>query len=175
MRLLTTPALYALLAALVASGAFGVVKTVQLANERAAHAGYRAQAEREFSRLATRAAAAYRELIEARARIDDEVDNARVRYHQGVTDGRKTADDAIADLAAGNRVLHARLRQQCPAGTGAGTAAPTAGGGDGAGVAGLSDQDAGFLVRFAGDADDVVRRLTLCQAYSASLLAEWPQ
>lgn len=175
MKLLTTPVMYALLAALVASGALAVAKHVQLANERAAHAAYRAQAEGEFTRLATRAAAAYRELIEARAQVDIEVDAARAAYHQGVNDGRQTADGALADLAAGNRVLHARLRQQCPAGATPGSAAGAAGGGDGAGYAGLSDQDAGFLVRFAEDADAAVHKLTLCQAYTASLIARWPQ
>ena len=88
------------------------------------------------------------------------------------TDTLKTENDhatlrlnrTIADLRAGK--FRVREHFTCPAGVS--PAAAGASGGDAAGEGGLSDKDAEFLVRFAGDADNAATRLTACQAILAA-------
>lgn len=76
--------------------------------------------------------------------------------------GFEERDKTISDLRAGTRRVRDRFK--CPAGQPtAGSGTPAAGGHGGA-QAGLSDNDAEFLVREASRADEVVRQLTACQA-----------
>lgn len=82
--------------------------------------------------------------------------------------GFEERDRTIADLRAGERRL--RDRFQCPASGAAGGSAGlpgagrAAGGSDAPAPGGLSRADAEFLVRFAGEADDVAGQLAACQA-----------
>jgi prophage endopeptidase len=64
----------------------------------------------------------------------------------------------IADLRSGNLRLRKRLASS------SGPVAAGAGASDAAAQPGLQEQDAEFLVRLAGEADDVVRQLSACQS-----------
>lgn len=72
---------------------------------------------------------------------------------------KSNTDATIAELRAGTVKLRDRFK--CPSKT-----AEVAGSGQGdneASETGLSDEDAGFLIRFAGEADTVANTLTACQ------------
>ena len=90
---------------------------------------------------------------------------ASANYQKGLTDGKAELDAALARARGGQRLRDAGAR--CPAvgdrdATGAARAG--AGGRDGPQGADLSDAAAEFLLRLAGEADDVVRQLAACQA-----------
>ena len=79
--------------------------------------------------------------------------------------GYEERDRVINDLRTGNRRLQQRFT--CPATGGSGRVPETAAGpgrSDGVGGAGLSGEDAEFLVREAARADAVARQLQACQA-----------
>lgn len=124
--------------------------------------------------------AAKLELAELRADIAEQAAEferkAREQEQQYVEDfklyaeefrvGRRDANAQIDRLLGGLRDGTERLRGrfQCPPAAGVPQAAAGTGGGGGAEGAGLRREDAEFLVREAGRADDVVRQLTACQA-----------
>lgn len=84
------------------------------------------------------------------------------QLREGNTDAHARRDDLVADLGAGRvRVLE---RFRCPGAAPAADARVGSGGGDAAEKRGLSAADGAFLVRFATEADDVVRQLHACQA-----------
>lgn len=97
---------------------------------------------------------------EIRRRSEAEVRELRAEYEKEKADGQAQLDRALADLHSERRL---RQRFRCPAPE-AGFAGAS-GGGDAAPQGGLLDEDAEFLVRFAAEADGVVRQLTLCQDY----------
>lgn len=90
------------------------------------------------------------------------------QHQQEITDAKTTLGKTIDDLRAGNRRLRDRFNA-CSTRSdlgahGAGYLATGSGIGNAGTQGGLSEQDAEFLVRFAGEADDVVRQLRACQA-----------
>lgn len=86
--------------------------------------------------------------------------SADVAYQRGLSDGKAAVDVSVGDVHAGR----VRDRFKCPTPQGgAGAPAASAGLGDGGAPRGLSDADAEFLVRFAGEADDTRRQLAACQ------------
>lgn len=86
-------------------------------------------------------------------------------YDRGMKDGAAETNAVLAGVDAGNQRL--RERFSCPKVTTKASVPATssiASQFDGAGQAGLSREDAKFLVRIAGEADGVVRKLTACQS-----------
>lgn len=86
---------------------------------------------------------------------------AAARFNQENADALAERDAVIAGLRAGTVRLRERFR--CPP-PGVSPAPADPEGSAGAGGGGLLDEDAVFLVRFAGEADTAARRLTACQA-----------
>jgi hypothetical protein len=81
------------------------------------------------------------------------------------THARAQLDETIRCLRDGScTAVKLRQRFTCPRTQPATTIADGAGGGDDSGERGLRDADAEFLVRYAHDADRVVRKLAACQA-----------
>lgn len=115
-----------------------------------------AEAVHEANAKAAREAAA---ITEARYRADYAA--AAAKFNQENADALAERDAVIAGLRAGT--VRLRERFKCPPASLPGTS-PGAGGSDGASGGGLLDEDAEFLVRFAGEADTAARRLTACQA-----------
>ncbi len=101
---------------------------------------------------------AERAAVEEQARIAEQLIAERNQAYE-------ERDRVIDDLRAGNRRLQQRFT--CPPASGSGRVPATAaatGRSDGTGQAGLSGQDAEFLIREAGRADAAVRQLQACQA-----------
>lgn len=122
-----------------------------------------AKAAAEVAAATTRASEAARSEEQTRVEVMDMLARA---YERGKTDGKAAADHVLAGVADGTYVLRDKFR--CPAPGGAGAPAASAGGGDGAQGAVLSDADVQFLVRFAAEADDAVRQLAAAQAVIAA-------
>lgn len=97
------------------------------------------------------------QLHEQAQRIEDEL----TRAQRGALE---ELDTTLANLRADNL----RLRQRFTA-CRVPQDSDTPGGDDGAGTGGLSEQDAEFLVRLAGDADRVANKLAACQWFVASI------
>ena len=106
----------------------------------------------------TKASEAARSEEQTRAKVMDML--AR-RYEEGKADGKAAADDVLDGVRTGRYVLRDKFR--CPPQRGAGAPAPGPGVGDGQTGAVLSVEDVQFLVRFAAEADDVVRQLDAAQ------------
>lgn len=133
------------------------------------HHGYRAGLEKGRAELG-----AYRTQITKlteKVRADTELMEAEQReaiafavetQRQGDLYALQNRDRVIAGLRSGT----VRLREHftCPAVAGVPQTPAGAGASDGTEAGGLSREDAEFLVREAGRADDVVRQLTACQA-----------
>jgi hypothetical protein len=98
-------------------------------------------------------------IIETRMRADYAA--AAARFNKENADALAERDAVIAGLRAGT--VRVRERFRCPPAR-LPEAAPGSGGSDGAGEGGLLPEDAGFLLRLAGEADTAARRLTACQA-----------
>lgn len=127
---------------------------------------------------------ALRKAIEARAAAEQRVREieaersaavslAATEFERGKADAQKTVAAAVARVRAGDR-LRDPGRAGCSAASPAGpvsAAKPGAGGGDGRAQARLPEPAVGilsadaseFLVRLAGEADDVARQLAACQ------------
>lgn len=89
-------------------------------------------------------------------------------YQRGLQDGKVRTDRFIADVHAGRIVLRDAGGRAAGAALGAGSegggAAAGAGGRDGATGCQLSTAASGFLLGLTGEADDLARQLTACQA-----------
>lgn len=155
-RFLTAPIMYALLAALVAAGGFGIWKTVQLANERSAHKTTKLE---HAAGLANLAAATRKALVEARARERQHSETmARIgaAHQQELTRVQADHDRLVDDLRTGI----VRLQQRwagCPAAAGVPGTGASGPGAD----AGARDREAsaGRIVRAAAECDAQVRGL----------------
>lgn len=126
-----------------------------------------ARVQAEFNAYKAQVAEGDRQAREAATRLQKrqqaEYDYLQNKLTQEKQDAIAQRDAVIADLRAGTVRLRQRFRCPVPAAP-AGGPAGTSAGGDAAGDRGLSDADAEFLVRFAGDADNVARQLGACQA-----------
>lgn len=141
-------------ALMLAAAAVAGVQSWRLDHAHAAQA----KAERAAAVATIAASEAARKEEQARAGVFDAIARA---YERGKSDGKAAADSVLAGVRDGTYVLRDKFR--CPARP-AGQIATGAGSRDDAEGAGLSDTDVQFLVRFAAEADDVVRQLTACQA-----------
>lgn len=116
---------------------------------------------------------AERQRLVAKAARQARIDRGRQILKQlkrGNSDGKAQVDGLVAGVRDGTvRVLP---RFTCPA-IPAAAARAGAGGSDASSPRGLSAADAEFLVRFAGDADDVARQLAACQAVVAADRAQF--
>lgn len=125
-----------------------------------------AEAHAEKDRAIRDKEAAERKSLEA-------VTAASTNYQKGLTDGKKTVDAAVARARAGFRLRDPGRTAgpaECPADRGAPAGAAPAGrdGAAGTELPGtasvvLSAEASEFLIRLAGEADDVVRQLNACQ------------
>ena len=97
---------------------------------------------------------------EAKRRAESEVADVRAEYARSEADAKAELDRLVGELGRERRL---RQRFRCPAPEAGTAGAPE--GSDAAPQGGLLDADAEFLVRFAADADGVVRQLTACQNY----------
>lgn len=139
----------------LALGTAAGIQTWRLDHAQAAQA----KAEKAAVTAQFAASESARKEEQSRAQAVDAIARA---YERGRSDGKAAADNVLAGVADGTYVLRDRFR--CPASRPAGEIAAGPSGRDGAEGAGLSDTDVQFFVRFAADADDVVRQLTACQA-----------
>ena len=162
-----------LLYLLAAAAALGALWWLYATIDGRGHARGVAETEKDYAK---RDNEALRTAIATRDRLQREKDaleakNAQLvtaasaNYQKGLTDGKAELDAALARARGGQRLRDAGAR--CPAvgdrdATGAARAG--AGGRDGPQGADLSDAAAEFLLRLAGEADDVVRQLAACQA-----------
>ena len=93
---------------------------------------------------------------------------AEADYQEGLKHERAAKDRVIADLRSGALRLRVAVTEANNTDNNSGNAAATLGtgtaGGDGAARAELSDAAAEFLVGLAGEADEVTRQLSACQA-----------
>lgn len=141
-------------AAMLALGTAAGIQTWRLDHAQAA------QAKAEKAAVAAQFAASEAARKEEQSRVQA-VDAIARAYERGKSDGKAAADHVLAGVADGTYVLRNKFR--CPARAAAeAPAGPAVSGG--AEGAGLSGEDVQFLVRFAAEADDVVRQLTACQA-----------
>lgn len=117
-----------------------------------------AKTEAQVADLTRKASEAARSEEQTRIKVMDML--AR-RYEQGKADGKAAADDVLDGVRTGRYVLRDKFR--CPPQREAGAGAPAPSDGDGQEGAVLSGADVQFLVRFAAEADDVVRQLDAAQ------------
>lgn len=111
-------------------------------------------------------------LIEYRAQEQQwAADTQRVsdELHSRLQDTQTSADRIIADLHSGNVQLRERFRS-CSANAGVSNDSDTTSSNDDAGQTGLSNADAGFLIRLASRADRAVSQLTACQSYVSAII-----
>lgn len=142
-------------AAMLALGTAAGVQSWRLDHAQAAHA----KAEKAAFLAQFAASESARKEEQSRVQAVDAIARA---YERGKSDGKAAADTVLAGVADGTYVLRDRFRCQAPRPAAETPAGPAVSGG--AEGAGLSGEDVQFLVRFAAEADDVVRQLTACQA-----------
>lgn len=155
-RFLTAPIMYALLAALVATGGFAAWQTYQLATERSAHKTTKLEHAQVLSDLAE---ATRKALIEARAREREHTETmARIgaTHQEELTRVQTEYDGLVRDLRAGVVRLQDRWAG-CPAASGVPAAGASGPGAD----AGADDRaaSAARIVRAAAECDAQVRGL----------------
>lgn len=155
-RFLTAPIMYALLAALVATGGFAAWQTYQLSQERSAHKTTKLDHAEVLSKLAELSRKA---LEEARARERQHSETmARIgaTHQQELTRVQEEYDRLVGDLRTGLVRLQNRWAG-CPAATGVPGTGASGSGAD----AGARDREAsaGRIVRAAAECDAQVRGL----------------
>lgn len=170
---------YLIAAAAVLGALYALVQFVDASWETSAGvAKGKADQDAEYARRDNQA---LRDAIHARERMQQEkeaieqrnaalVGAASTAYQEGLSHGKKDVDDAVRRVHAGYRLRdpgRTAAAAECAAGA---AAAPDAGAGrrDGEAGAELSAAASEFLLRIAGEADDVVRQLTACQAVVAA-------
>lgn len=139
--------------------------------------GYERGASETTAQYAARDNAALQAAIQAKdkaeARIAALEDNnakavaaASTNYQKGLADGKVTLDAALADVRAGFRLRDPAgspgLSARC-IGDAIGPPSAAASGRDGQAGSELSQAASDFLLRLAGEADEVVIQLTACQ------------
>lgn len=126
-----------------------------LAEAKAEHSEQALIAAEAITRLQDEAVTKEREAVQELAALS-------TQFHREQRDAQARTDRTLSELRSGNLRLRDRLAAaSCPGVPGT---ADGSGGSDAAGGAGLRPEDADFLIRESDRADDVARRLTLCQA-----------
>lgn len=138
----------------------------QLAAERAAHAGTKAEHARVLQALAEAAAEAARKAARAREAFAAATAESETRYQEGVADAYERGRATAAGIAAGTvRVREVWRERDCPAAAGGQGAEPAAGS---AGVSGDRAAAIGRVVGIGGVADAgyarAIERLKAAQA-----------
>lgn len=103
---------------------------------------------------------------DAEAKRAEDLAKASADYQKGLADEKTKRDRAVAAARTGTLVLRdpGVAAGACPPGGAAAAAQPGAGGRDGPKAGELSREAGAFLLELTGEADDVVRQLTACQA-----------